>query len=88
MACLTWLSTETLSSRKTKLDAFPTTGRFVESSASTPSDFKFEVQQILESMEAFIRSAIAEPFARPGVELLRDSVAVALRDSRLAGPFR
>jgi len=41
------------------------------------SDFKFEVQQFLDSIEAFLRSAIAEPFARPGIESVLDSIAVA-----------
>ena len=33
---------------------------------------------------AFLRGAIAEPFARPGVELCRDAIAVMLRQVRHA----
>ena len=56
--------------------------------ASPTSDFKFEVHQILDSMEAFPWSAIAEPLAWPVVQFSSDSIAIALRDSRLAGSLR
>ena len=51
-------------------------------------DFKFEAQHSLDPMETFLRCAVAEPLARPYVELLCDTSAVALGDRCLAGPLR
>jgi hypothetical protein len=43
-----------------------------------PCDFKFEVHQCLDSKEAFLRSAVAQPLSRPCVEGIRNLVAVCL----------
>ena len=53
-----------------------------------PCDFKFEAHHSLDPMEAFLRCAVAEPLAGPCVELLCDTIAVALRDRCLAGALR
>ena len=52
------------------------------------SDFKFEAQQILDFMEAFVWSSIAEPLARLAVELSGDDKrAVALLEMRGIAPL-
>ena len=50
-------------------------------------DFKFEAHHSLEPMETFLRCAVAEPLSRPCVELVCDTIAVALRERCLAGGF-
>ena len=54
----------------------------------TTCDFKFEAHHSLEPMETFLRCAVAEPLAGPCVELVCDTIAVALRERCLAGALR
>ena len=51
-------------------------------------DFKFEAHHSLVPMETFLRCAVTEPLAGPCVELLCDTIAVALRERCLAGALR
>ena len=53
-----------------------------------PCDFKFEAHHSLDPMETFLRCAVAEPLAGPCVELVCDTIAVALRERCLAGALR
>ncbi len=43
--------------------------------------FKFEPQQALVPIEAFLRSLISEPFSWSGVELPRNGIALTLGES-------
>ena len=56
--------------------------------ANTTCDFKFEAHHSLVPMETFLRCAVTEPLAGPCVELLCDTIAVALRERCLAGALR
>ena len=44
-----------------------------------PLSIKFELQHFLDGMEALLRSVVVVSLSRPGVELLCDGVAFALR---------
>jgi len=53
----------------------------------SPFSFKFEPQQALVSIEAFLRSSISEPFSGSGVELSSDRIALALGEPLQVRPL-
>ncbi len=61
---------------------------YYQSEGLTACDFKFEAHHSLVPMETFLRCAVTEPLAGPCVELLCDTIAVALRERCLAGALR
>ena len=68
--------------------AAPTLGQHTDEILRRSLSITFEVQHWLGSMEPLLRGFVVVPLSGPGVELLRDPVAVPLRDVRHALPLR